>query len=234
MKRRKILIISLLINILFVGVFYSFIKKDYINNERIIIKPMTETGNESQIEELNKSYQNYREYIDSSKKQLATAITNKGVETTSDSTLETMTANVNKIVTNPPASLISYDNTSSGLSATNIQGAVDELHSEIEEIYDNLRSPILSISRDYVISPPTEDNSVVEIEYDMTDLIPDYCYPYPQITSVEVLYSDSYSYQQVTVTQMYGLKGTAKIMCSTKGIDAKIRYTILLYKKDAV
>ena len=107
MKGRKILIVSLIINILFIGVICNFIKKDYLNNERIIIKPMTEAGNESQIETLNQSHQSYKEYIDASKKQLATAITNKGVSTTADSTLETMTANVNKIVTNPPASLIS-------------------------------------------------------------------------------------------------------------------------------
>ena len=117
MRGKKIITILIIINILLIGVICNFIKKDYLNNDRIILKTMTETGNESQIETLNQSHQSYKEYIDASKKQLATAITNKGVETTSDSTLEIMTANVNKIVTNPPASLISYDNTTSGLNS---------------------------------------------------------------------------------------------------------------------
>ena len=134
MKGKKIITILVIINILFIGIIYNLININYFKNNKQIVKHMTETGNESQIEELNKSYQNYREYIDSSKKQLATAITNKGVETTSDSTLETMTANVNKIVTNPPASLISYDNTSSGLKSTNVQNAVDEINDSLGDI----------------------------------------------------------------------------------------------------
>ena len=38
MKRKKIIIISIIINILLIGVFYSFINKDSLHHEKIIVK----------------------------------------------------------------------------------------------------------------------------------------------------------------------------------------------------
>ena len=128
-KSIKIMLIAIGVLILFVGMIY---RNTYIvKNNRIVIKEMSESTQvsnlNSSIDKLNTEHDEYKKYIADSKTQLATAITNKGVATTLDSTFETMTANINNIVTNPPASLISYDNTSSGLTSTNVQGSIDEL-----------------------------------------------------------------------------------------------------------
>ena len=42
MKGKKIIIALIIINILTIGIAYNFIKKDYLNSEKIIVKAMTE------------------------------------------------------------------------------------------------------------------------------------------------------------------------------------------------
>ena len=98
MKGIKIIIILIVINLLLIGVIYNFIKKDYLKNEKIITKVMTETKNEYNINSLNKSHTDYAQYIENCKMQIATALTNEGIETNNDETLETMATSISKVL----------------------------------------------------------------------------------------------------------------------------------------
>ena len=108
MKGKKLILILIIINILSISVIYNFIKKEYINNEKIIVKAMTETEYENSIKELNTSHEDFVNYIKESKTQIASAITDMGVETSNEETLETMASNIKKIENG--SSLIAFAN----------------------------------------------------------------------------------------------------------------------------
>lgn len=105
-------------------------------------------------------------------------------------------------------------------------------------MYQNIRSlithlqgvyhPIKIAFKDYMVSP-TANNSVVDIKYDISDII-DAGYVLSQIVDVKVLYTDSFRYQQVTITTLNELAATAKIMCLNT-VPFKIRIYALLYRK---
>ena len=63
MKGKKLIVISILINILTIGVIYNFIKKDYLDNEKVIVKAMTEGEYEKNITSLNQSHINYANHL---------------------------------------------------------------------------------------------------------------------------------------------------------------------------
>ena len=138
MRGKKIIIISIIINILTIGIIYNLVRKDYLNNEKIIVKAMTGTEYENSIKSLNTSHEDYAKNIEEGKKKIASAITDMGVITSDEETLENMANNIRNISTNKDASSISYDNTQSALSSTNVQGAVDEIQSEVGELNDSL------------------------------------------------------------------------------------------------
>ena len=79
------------------------LSKAIIMNNSNMLKTMVETTQvgslENQINTLNMSHEEYHEYIQTSKVQLAEAISNKGVTTASDSTFETMVSNIENIIT---------------------------------------------------------------------------------------------------------------------------------------
>ena len=97
MKGKKIVIILIIINILTIGIIYNFIKKDYLNNEKIIVKAMTEGEYEDNITALNQSHTDYANYIQESKIKIATALTDMGVPTSNEETLETMASNIRSL-----------------------------------------------------------------------------------------------------------------------------------------
>ena len=130
--KKIIIIISIIINILTIGSIYNFIKKEYLNNEKIIVKAMTEVEYEKNITDLNQSLENYMKFIKECKTQIASAITDMGIATSNEATLETMSSNIRSIVRD--ASYIKYDNSRTTLTSTNVQDAVDELNNSIEEI----------------------------------------------------------------------------------------------------
>lgn len=96
---------------------------------------------------------------------------------------------------------------------------------------DGMLSPIVIVFKDYDIRP-TVSNSVVDLNYDISDLIlPGYIIS--QIVDVKVLYTDSHRYQQVTITNLSSQSATAKIMCLNT-VPFKIRIYALIYRKSAI
>lgn len=100
MKGKKIIIISIILNILTIGVIYNFIEKDYLNNEKILVKAMTENEYENSVKSLNTSHEDFVNYIKESKTKIANAITDMGVETSEQADLDTMATNIRSIVSN--------------------------------------------------------------------------------------------------------------------------------------
>ena len=109
MKNKRITILLIITNIILIGIICSLISKNgNIIKEKQIIKEMNEsteiTNLNNQITELNKAHTNYANYIEESKMKIANAITDMGVETSSDVTLETMANNIRSISTNKDTS----------------------------------------------------------------------------------------------------------------------------------
>ena len=105
MKKTKIQnIILYCTNIILIG-FIIFSNKGFIlNNNKITLKNMSESTQVSDlnksINELEASHEEYQNYIQTKKTDLATAITNAGVTTSGDDTFETITTNVSQILAN--------------------------------------------------------------------------------------------------------------------------------------
>ena len=117
MKGRKIITILIIINLILVGMVYTLISKINVNNKKQVIKGMTQSENEAnlngQITQLNKSHTDYANYIDTNKTNLATVLRNAGVETNETDNFETMINNVSDIL-----SIKANDNFTLVLSAT--------------------------------------------------------------------------------------------------------------------
>lgn len=96
---------------------------------------------------------------------------------------------------------------------------------------DGVLSPIMIVYKDYDIIP-TANNSVVNLTYDISELILS-GYIISQIVDVKVLYTDSHRYQQVTITNLSSQSATAKIMCLNT-VPFKIRIYALIYRKSAI
>ena len=113
MKNKRITILLIITNIILVGIICSLISKNgNIIKEKQIIKEMNEstqvTELNNQINALNTEHTDYSNYIQTCKTKIASAITDMGVETSSDVTLETMTNNIRNIPTNKGAFLAYY------------------------------------------------------------------------------------------------------------------------------
>ena len=132
MNLKKIAIVSIIINILLVGLICNFIKNSYLNNNKLVLKAMTELEYEDEISKLNESHTDYSNHIQESKKQIATAITDMGVNTSNNANAETMSNNIRSI--SRDAISISYENGTSELQSTNIQSAVDELDNKVDKL----------------------------------------------------------------------------------------------------
>ena len=113
MKGKKIIIVSITINILLIGIIYNFINKVYLNDQRIIVKALTEGEYENPITLLNQSHEEYTNYIQASKVKLASAITEMGVLTSDEDTLENMANNIKSISKNTELKLIEYQGSAS-------------------------------------------------------------------------------------------------------------------------
>ena len=99
MKSRKIIILLIIVNVVLVGIIYSFItRKDNIIIGKQIIKDMSETEYETQITQLNKSHEEYANTINEYKFKIAEAITNKGISTEITATADIVVENIEKIL----------------------------------------------------------------------------------------------------------------------------------------
>ena len=68
------------------------------------------------------------------KRQIASALTDMGIATEETADATTMSSNIRNLSGASSADKVSYDNTNSGLTATNVQGAVDELNSSLSSV----------------------------------------------------------------------------------------------------
>ena len=98
MKNKKILILSIIINIIFLSIICIFISgyKNIIREKQVIKEMTTSTLEENlnaQITQLNKSHEDYSNSVNEYKLKIAKAITNQKVETS-------QTASANEVVTN--------------------------------------------------------------------------------------------------------------------------------------
>lgn len=94
----------------------------------------------------------------------------------------------------------------------------------------NLNAPFRTATKSYIITPSAA-KSVINLSYDLSDIILD-GYSASGIIITSVNYTNSYLYQQVTVTDANGKSGTARIMAETTA-EFSLRFTVLLYKKSA-
>lgn len=85
-------------------------------------------------------------------------------------------------------------------------------------------------SKNYTVTP-TAEKSVIELPYDLTDVIPE-GYTATSLIIGIVHYTNSHAYQQVTVTDVVYVSGTARLMVETK-IQFSLRIVILCYKNEA-
>lgn len=101
-RKLKAIIIILIITILILCMQLFLVKKGSINSKKQIIKEMSEseqvTDLNNQINELNTSHTEYMNYIQTCKTQIATALTNEGVATSDQATLETMAESISKVL----------------------------------------------------------------------------------------------------------------------------------------
>ena len=76
------------------------------------------------------------------KREIASAISDMGITTAENADASTMASNIRSLSGASSADKVSYDNTNSGLTATNVQGAIDEVNnsfqSEVVTIYSGV------------------------------------------------------------------------------------------------
>ena len=107
MKSKKIIVFFIITNIILIGIICSFIStKTNVIKEKQIIKEMSEEEYESSITQLNKSHEDYATQVQTNKKKIAEAITNKGVETSENATTDEIVTNIGEIVTSMKRKLI--------------------------------------------------------------------------------------------------------------------------------
>ena len=77
------------------------------------------------------------------KREIASAITDMGITTSEKADAGTMSSNIRSIVGTTTAEKVSYDNTNSGLTATNIQTAMDEINNSIDEVENSINNKVI-------------------------------------------------------------------------------------------
>ena len=102
MRKNKVIILLVILNLLLVVICINNNTKISLNNGKQLIKEMTtstlEENLNAQITELNSEHTEYMDYIQTCKNQIATALTNEGVTTSSDALLEDMATNISKVL----------------------------------------------------------------------------------------------------------------------------------------
>ena len=101
MKKKQVILLTIILLLCFIIIMIANQNRN-IKNETIMIKEMSETTQvtdlNNQINSLNTGHTEYMNYIESCKNKIATALTNEGVETSNQATLETMANDIGKVL----------------------------------------------------------------------------------------------------------------------------------------
>lgn len=97
MKWSKIIVILTLIIIVLIGIICNFINITILNKQKLTLKEMSDTEYENNIASLNASHTDYANYIQEIKTKIASDITDMGVNTSAEETLENMVNNIRSI-----------------------------------------------------------------------------------------------------------------------------------------
>lgn len=103
-KKNIVLFVNVIVYIILIGIIINLhINKNLIlGKDKQIVKEMSETEQvtnlENEINDLNASQTEYLKYIQECKEQIATALINEGVTTSSEDKLETMAENISKVL----------------------------------------------------------------------------------------------------------------------------------------
>ena len=157
-KNQAITLVSLVVTIIIL-IILAGVSINLILGENGIItkakeaKTKTEQATLNEEIALNELYYQISETSDSSisyddvealvefKRKIASAITDMGIETSESASVDTMASNIRSISGVSSADKVSYDNTNSGLTATNVQNAIDEVNNSLANLltldYDN-------------------------------------------------------------------------------------------------
>lgn len=102
-KERKVLLFATIIILIGISISLILEKNMVVKSNKQTIKEMSESTQveelNNQINSLNAEHTAYMNYIQTCKNKIATALTNEGIETSSEETLETMAENISKIFT---------------------------------------------------------------------------------------------------------------------------------------
>ena len=112
MRKEKLILLLLIINVILLTIIYNLILKNEIVESKQIIKEMSQSTLEAdlnaQITALNAEHTEYMQNIQNCKTQIASAITDKGVETSDQETFEKMADNIRNISTNVSSNKLEY------------------------------------------------------------------------------------------------------------------------------
>ena len=97
------------------------------------------------------------------KREIATAISDMGIETSESANAATMASNIRSISGASSADKVSYDNTNSGLTSTNVQETVDELNNNLDKIFKVVTTTITTYANTQVFA-----NSYVVVDLPFT------------------------------------------------------------------
>lgn len=107
---------------------------------------------------------------------------------------------------------------------------VNDITLALNETINRYNQVFRTVAKNYMVTPAAE-KSVVELPYDLTDVIPTGYSPTGLLTA-EVHYTNSHAYQQVTITDTVNISGTARLMVETQ-TQFSFRIIVLCYKNDA-
>ena len=102
MKNKRIIVLLITTNFILIAILCSFIRiNGNIIKEKQIIKEMSEstqvTDLNNQINALNAEHTEYMNYVQTCKAQLASTITNMGIETSENADIDTITNNISHL-----------------------------------------------------------------------------------------------------------------------------------------
>lgn len=99
------------------------------------------------------------------KKVIASAISDVGIATSEDADADTMASNIKNFASSLNAVSISYDNTNSELTSTNVQDAVDELDTKVDSEVASINSNLIEKFNIIEGTTSSTENEYLYVDY---------------------------------------------------------------------